>query len=146
MDKTTLLRPRLSEKTFGLASANTVYVFDVPGSVNKHTVAAAVAAQFEVTVINVNMTNVKGKAKRTIRKGGRAVSGQQSDRKKAYVTLKKGDKLPFFETSEDSKKGDPSSPKASKGKQTTRTVEKTVKADAKPARRGLLRMRKSGEK
>jgi len=103
MDKLTLLRPRLSEKTFSLAKSNTVYVFDVPGSANKHTVAAAVATQFEVTVVNVNMTNVKGKAKRTIRKGGRAVSGQQTDRKKAYVTLKEGQKLPFFETEDDKK-------------------------------------------
>lgn len=101
MEKTTLLRPRLSEKTFGLANANTVYVFDVPANANKHTVAAAVAAQFEVTVVNVNMLNVKGKSKRTVRKGGRAVAGQQSDRKKAYVTLKEGQKLPFFETEED---------------------------------------------
>jgi len=103
MEKTTLLRPRLSEKTFGLANAGNVYVFDVPGSANKQTVAAAVTAQFEVTVVNVNMTNVKGKAKRTIRKGGRAVSGQQSNRKKAFVTLKQGDKLPFFETEDDKK-------------------------------------------
>jgi len=113
MEKTTLLRPRLSEKTFGLANANNVYVFDVPTDVNKHTVAAAVTAQFEVTVVNVNMTNVKGKAKRTIRKGGRAVSGQQSDRKKAYVTLKEGEKLPFFET-EDDKKGKKADKKAAK--------------------------------
>jgi len=104
MEKTTLLRPRLSEKTFGLANAGNVYVFDVPVSANKQTVAAAVTAQFEVTVVNVNMTNVKGKAKRTIRKGGRAVSGQQSDRKKAFVTLKQGDKLPFFDTEETDKK------------------------------------------
>ena len=103
MEKTTLLRPRLSEKTFGLANAHTVYVFDVPTGANKQTVAAAVTAQFEVTVVNVNMTNVKGKSKRTVRKGGRAVSGQQSDRKKAYVTLKEGDKLPFFETEDDKK-------------------------------------------
>jgi large subunit ribosomal protein L23 len=103
MEKTTLLKPRLSEKTFGLANANAVYVFDVPASANKHTVAAAVAAQFEVTVIGVNITNVKGKSKRTVRKGGRAVSGQQSDRKKAYVALKKGDKLPFFDVEDDKK-------------------------------------------
>lgn len=103
MDKLTLLRPRLSEKTFGLANDKTVYVFDVPTGTNKQTVAAAVATQFDVTVIAVNMLNLKGKAKRTVRKGGRAVSGQQSDRKKAYVTLKEGDKLPFFETEDDKK-------------------------------------------
>lgn len=143
MEKTTLLRPRLSEKTFGLANANTVYVFDVPAGANKHTVAAAVAAQFEVTVINVNITNVKGKAKRTIRKGGRAVSGQQSDRKKAYVTLKDGDKLPFFETGDDKKDKKQAEKKVEKA---APVAEKTVKAENKTARRGLLRMRKTGEK
>ncbi len=114
MEKMTLLRPRLSEKTFGLANTNTVYVFDVPVDANKQTVAAAVTVQFEVTVLNVNMANVKGKAKRTVRKGGRAVAGQRSDRKKAYVTLKEGDKLPFFDTPEDNKKKDKKADKADK--------------------------------
>jgi len=103
MEKTTLLRPRLSEKTFGLANTKTVYVFDVPSDANRQVVAAAVAAQFGVTVVSVNITNMKGKTKRTVRKGGRAVNGQRSDSKKAYVTLKAGDKLPFFDVEEDSK-------------------------------------------
>lgn len=112
MEKTTLLRPRLSEKTFGLANANNVYVFNVPADANVHTVAIAVAAQFDVTVLNVNMVNVKGKTKRTVRKGGRAVQGQRSDSKKAYVTLKQGDRLPFFDT-EDDKKADTKAAKKS---------------------------------
>lgn len=103
MEKTTLLRPRLSEKTFGLATTKTVYVFDVPAGTNKHMVAVAVAAQFGVTVVGVNMINIKGKAKRTVRKGGRAVQGQRSDIRKAYVALKEGEKLPFFDTPEDKK-------------------------------------------
>lgn len=144
MEKTTLLKPRLSEKTFGLANAKTVYVFDVPSGANKQTVARAIAAQFEVTVINVNMLNVKGKAKRTVRKGGRAVAGSQSDRKKAYVTLKKGDKLPFFQTEEDKDKKDKKADK--KPEKATLTADKTVKTEARSAHRGLLRMRKSGEK
>jgi large subunit ribosomal protein L23 len=106
MEKLTVLRPRLSEKTFGLATTKTVYVFDVPTGANRQTVAAAVAAQFEVTVLSVNIANVKGKTKRTVRKGGRAIAGQRSDTKKAYVTLKAGDKLPFFETPEEDKKSD----------------------------------------
>jgi large subunit ribosomal protein L23 len=103
MEKLTLLKPRLSEKTYGLATAKTVYVFDVPASANRQMVAAAVTVQFEVTVINVNITNMKGKTKRTVRKGGRPVNGQRSDIKKAYVTLKEGQKLPFFDTEEDKK-------------------------------------------
>jgi hypothetical protein len=101
-----------------------------------------VTAQFEVTVMNVNILNVKGKAKRTVRKGGRAVNGEQSDRRKAYVTLKEGDKLPFFETPED-KKGKKADKKAEKA---APVAAQTVKAENKTARRGLLRMRKSGEK
>src|SRR5687767_2207754 len=103
MEKTTLLRPRLSEKTFGLANSKTVYVFNVPSEANKRTIAAAVTAQFEVTVLTVNVVNQKGKSKRSVRKGGRAVAGKRSDSKKAYVTLKEGEKLPFFDTPDDKK-------------------------------------------
>jgi len=104
MDKQMLLRPRLSEKTYILGTTKTVYVFDVPGDANKHTVAGAVAAQFGVTVVAVNISNLKGKAKRLVRKGGRAIDGQRSDKKKAYVTLKTGETLPFFDEPEKDKK------------------------------------------
>lgn len=103
MEKELILKPRLSEKTYAQSEAG-VYVFRVPKAANKHVVARAVEAQFGVTVITVNLLNVKGKMKRSVRKGGRAISGQRSDIKKAYVTLKKGDKLPFFATEEDDKK------------------------------------------
>jgi len=104
MDKHMILKPRLSEKSYGLSLAGNTYVVEVPGNANKHTVASAVAAQFDVTVTNVNITNIKGKATRTVRKGGRPVNGQRSDMKKAYVTLKEGDKLPFFEAEEEADK------------------------------------------
>ena len=48
----------------------------------------------------------EGKAKRTIRKGGRTAAGQRPDIKKAYVTLKAGEKLPFFDEPEADKKAD----------------------------------------
>lgn len=139
MEKTMLLRPRLSEKTFSLASSS-VYVFDVPADANKHTVAKAVAAQFGVTVVDVNILNWKGKAKRTIRKSGRAVAGQQSDRKKAYVTLKEGESLPFFEVEDNEKKEE----KKADAKATS--DEKETKAETKPQRRGFLRRKKGEEK
>jgi len=101
MDKQVILRPRLSEKTYGLSVTGNVYTFDVPADANKHTVARAVATQFDVTVEDVNIVNVKGKAKRTVRKGGRAVMGKRSDVKKAYVTLKEGDKLSVFDAVEE---------------------------------------------
>jgi large subunit ribosomal protein L23 len=96
MDKTLILTPVLSEKAYGLSQTRNTYIFAVAKSANKHTVARAVSAQFEVTVTNVNITNIAGKAKRTTRKGGRSVVGHQSDIHKAYVTLKEGDSLPIF--------------------------------------------------
>lgn len=101
MNKQIVLKPRMSEKTYGLSLARNLFVFEVPAGASKQTVAAAVTAQFGVAVVNVNMMNVKGKAKRTIRKGGRPTMGKRSDIKKAYVTLKQGDSLPFFATEED---------------------------------------------
>ena len=96
MSKATILTPRLSEKAYGASQVINTYVFDVPKDANKHTIARAVSAQFEVTVEDVRVIVVKGKAKRTIRKGGRISKGRQSDIKKAYVKLKEGDSLPIF--------------------------------------------------
>ena len=106
MDKFMVLKPRISEKTYALSEVRNTYVVVVPGDANKDTVAKAVAAQFGVTVETVNIVVVKGKTKRTIRKGGRPTMGRRSDFKKAYVTLKEGDKLPFFADPEEDKKSD----------------------------------------
>jgi large subunit ribosomal protein L23 len=96
MDKTLTLKPRMSEKAYAQSTAANVYVFDVPHDANKHQVARAVAAQYEVVVTKVNVLNIEGKAKRTVRKGGRAIAGKQTGVRKAYVTLQKGQSLPIF--------------------------------------------------
>ena len=96
MSKNILLRPRMSEKTYGLSEASNTYVFDIHSGVNKHSVADAVAVQYEVTVTNVRITNIPGKAKKAYRKRGRNVTGKRNDISKAYVTLKEGDSLPIF--------------------------------------------------
>ncbi|MDB5166773.1 MAG: ribosomal protein [Candidatus Saccharibacteria bacterium] len=101
------LKPRMSEKAYQLSLAKNTYVFDVPGDANKHTVARAVAAQFDVVVTKVNISNLDGKAKRTVTKR-RQVAGRKNDIKKAYVTLAEGNSLPFFaaEAAEDAKADD----------------------------------------
>lgn len=104
MEKTMFLKPRISEKTYMLSQVRRTYVVEVPAEANRDMVAKAVAAQFGVTVETVRVVNVKGKAKRTVRKGGRPIMGKRSDIKKAYVTLKEGDKLPFFAEPEEEKK------------------------------------------
>ena len=108
MDKTLTLKPRISEKAYGLSQKSNVYVIQVPGDANKLTVAKAIHAQFDVGVTNVNIVNVKGKTKRTVRKGGRQSFGKRPNVKKAYVTLKEGDSIAVFASEEDEKKTTPS--------------------------------------
>jgi ribosomal protein L23 len=143
MSKSVLLKPRMSEKAYGLTQAKNVYVFDVDPGLNKHTVARSVAEQFDVSVISVNMAKVKGKAKRTIAKKGRKVySGREALSKKAYVTLKQGQTLPFFEAAEQEAEKDQAKQEkltAAMEKQT----EKEAKKQAKTGRRGLRRQKES---
>lgn len=97
MTKITLI-PRVSEKAYAISQMPGVktYVFEVPLDANKHIVARAVSAEYEVTVTDVRTTVLKGKPKQSYRKGARPQSGRRSDIKKAYVTLKEGDTLPIF--------------------------------------------------
>lgn len=103
MSKSMVLKPRVSEKAYA-QSQNNVYVFKVDTSADKTSIARAVEAQFEVSVTDVKTAVQKGKAKRTVRKGGRPVAGRQSDFKKAYVTVKEGDSIPLFAAGEEESK------------------------------------------
>lgn len=99
MTKTIYLKPRLSEQSYTLAQKERVYVFDVPKNAQKAELARAVAAQFEVKVLSVNVTHIKGKAKRITSLTGKRQSNAQGSRidiKKAYVRLAEGFSLPFF--------------------------------------------------
>ena len=91
------LIPHISEKTYALSEEKNTYVFDVPQTVNKEQIASAVEEQFDVTVKKVNVIRAKGKAKKSYRKRGNFVIGQRKTIKKAYVTLKEGDNIAFFE-------------------------------------------------
>ncbi|MGH7195893.1 MAG: 50S ribosomal protein L23 [Candidatus Saccharimonadales bacterium] len=147
MSQSLVLKPRMSEKAYGLTQTRNVYVFDVATDVNKHTVARSVADQFKVSVDKVAIMKVKGKAKRTISKKGRVVlRGSNSDFKKAYVTLKKGDSLPFFEAAE--KEAEASEAKQEKmSAAMDKQAAKAAKKDDQPARRGLrLPSRRSGSR
>lgn len=119
MSKSMTLRPRVSEKAYALSQAANVYVFEVPVDANRVTVTDAVQVQFDVTVSDVNILNVKGKVKRTVRKGGRQTMGKRRDFKKAYVTLKEGDSITLFPSENDADKAaanPAAAPKAKKEK------------------------------
>jgi len=144
MHKTVNLRPRLNEKTYALSDKG-VYVFEVDKNVNKHTIARAVEAQFEVKVTAVNTTNIAGKAKRIISINGKRSKnseGSRSDIKKAYVTLAEGQSLPFFAAVEEEEQKE----QAIQEKVEKASAKKAAK-EAKPAKRGLhLPGKKSNDK
>ena len=98
-------RPLLTEKsarlreTGGAASApaegssySQKVVFEVARDANKLEVRSAVEQLFKVSVMHVRTIVVRGKEKRIGRFGGRRPSW-----KKAFVTLKPGDNIEFFE-------------------------------------------------
>lgn len=96
------LKPRVSEKAYGLSELRNTYIFDIPSGVNKFDVAKAVADQYNVSVTNVRVAGVPGKATRSYRQRGRkSINSKRSDIRKAYVTLKEGDKLPIFAAAEE---------------------------------------------
>jgi len=67
-------------------------VFEVARDSNKIEIKAAVQSLFKVTVTDVRTLVVRGKVKRVGR-----FSGQRPAWKKAFVTLKAGDNIEFFE-------------------------------------------------
>lgn len=94
---TLVVSPRVSEKSFGSASEkNGVYTFVVPQDQNKHQIKQTVEKLYEVTVLNVNVSILKGKNKRFTMRRGKQSLGKRQDVKKAYVRLKEGDSIPVF--------------------------------------------------
>ena len=100
VSKSLILKPRLSEKAFALSEQKNTYVFDVPAGANRHTVANAVASQYEVGVTSVKIANTAPKPLRAYKKRGRNIAGRRAGVRKAYVTLKEGDKIPIFSSNE----------------------------------------------
>lgn len=86
-----LRRPLITEKSTVL-QAEGKYAFEVAQDANKPMVKDAVEKAFKVTVLKVNIVNMKGKSRRL---GRRIIPG--SPWKKAIVTLKAGDSIEFFE-------------------------------------------------
>jgi large subunit ribosomal protein L23 len=102
--KTLTIKPKVSEKAYAQSEQLNTYVFEVPAFATKQSVAQAVSKAYEVKVTAVRIAGVKGKTKRVYRRGARSVrSGHRPDIRKAYVTLKQGDKLPVFAAIEEGK-------------------------------------------
>jgi large subunit ribosomal protein L23 len=92
MDPFDILRkPLVTEKSTSLLQENK-YTFEVDPRANKTEIKQAVQRIFKVKVEKVNTMRVKGKMKRV-----RNIPGRTPERKKAIVTLRKGDKIEIFE-------------------------------------------------
>ena len=86
-----LIKPTITEKS-ALLQETGKYTFQVNGGANKIEVKEAVEKNFDVTVLDVNITKLHGKKKRY----GPRVK-QRPDIKKAVVTLKQGDRINLIE-------------------------------------------------
>ncbi len=86
-----LRRPIVTEKSTSL-QAQGKYVFEVARGANKMQIKEAVEKAFNVKVMAVNLSHVRGKVKRLGRH-----SGMTRSSKKAVVTLAQGQTIEFFE-------------------------------------------------
>ncbi len=97
------LLPILSEKTYKISKSR-IYAFKVPKNANKISIKQQIEDYYKVEVQSVNIVNIDGKRKRTISLTGKRYDnsyGKRTDTKKAYVYLKEGFSLPFFEAIEE---------------------------------------------
>ena len=86
-----LLKPTITEKSTILQESGK-YTFQVAPRANKVEIKAAVEQNFDVSVLDVNITKLHGKRKRY---GPR--TSKQPDIKKAVVTLRPGDRINLIE-------------------------------------------------
>jgi large subunit ribosomal protein L23 len=87
-----LTRPVITEKATLLREIGNTVVFEVERTATKAEIKQAVEKVFSVNVTGVRTVIVRGKMARVGRPTGR-----KRNWKKAYVTLKEGDKIEFFE-------------------------------------------------
>jgi large subunit ribosomal protein L23 len=90
-----LKRPIVTEKMTAVQDKG-VYAFEVDKDANKISIQRAVEKKFNVTVLGVRTSVQKGKTKSQMTRRGR-FAGRTSSWKKAYVRLKEGDKIEFFQ-------------------------------------------------
>ena len=84
-----IVKPVMTEKSTTLTQTQNVITFQVARDANKVEIKNAVEQLFQVKVDSVRVMHKEGK----IRKVGRSI-GRTSPKKKAYVKLKAGEKLP----------------------------------------------------
>ena len=89
---TTIKKPLLTEKSLIERDNHNRYGFVVSAKASKGEIKDAVEKIFNVKVVKVNTISVTGKTHRMGR-----TEGKRPDYKKAFVTLKEGDKIEMVE-------------------------------------------------
>lgn len=85
-----ILRPRITEKAAVKADESNCYAFDVAAGATKTDIKSAIAQIYKVVPTKVNIINIPKKPVRT-----RARMSVKGGGRKAYVFLRKGDKIEF---------------------------------------------------
>ena len=88
-------QPIVTEKTNYLSGKLQQYVFEVASFATREQVKTAVETAFDVEVVRVNIINAPAKSTRNSR--SRRLTIRKPGFKKAIITLKPGDRIPFFE-------------------------------------------------
>lgn len=91
-----IIRPVVTEKSMNIVS-NNKFTFIVSIHANKKDIKKSVEKQFNVHVISISTSVVKGKSSRT---GKKRIEHLQSAVKKAVVAIQKGEKIGLFEASQ----------------------------------------------
>jgi len=86
----TIIKPHITEKANALVEKANIYTFEVFGRANKKIIASAVKSTYKVIPVKVSVA--KNPSKRVFAKGK---VGSKPGITKAYVYLKKGDKIEF---------------------------------------------------
>lgn len=90
-----LVKPLITEKAQNTSESLNQYSFVVDKKANKLEIKSAVEKMFNVSVVDVNTSNMPSKMKsRSTRKG--VVRGRVSGYKKAVVTLPKGEVIDLY--------------------------------------------------
>jgi large subunit ribosomal protein L23 len=93
MDKKVILEKVISEKSFVNADAGIGYTFYVNPAASKIEIGKAIEKEFKVKVERVRTITIPGKSRMDWKS---RVMSRASDKKKAFVVLKKGDSIKDF--------------------------------------------------
>lgn len=91
-----IIKPIVTEKMTSISEKYpNRYGFRVQPDADKLQIAKAIEKLYNVTVVDVNTMNYRGKNKSRYTKGG-MIKGKESAFKKAIVTLKEGEIIDFY--------------------------------------------------